>query len=114
MLIPFSRRSGNPELIFESEAGMICPKCGTENADGSRFCKTCGAPLADGTSTAGTAVPTYSNKSSKKALMAVIAVVAVVLVAVLAANLLGLCTLGLLQARGRRLLEGRLRLTLPW
>lgn len=24
---------------------MFCPKCGTENPDGSRYCKGCGAPL---------------------------------------------------------------------
>ncbi|MFL5935631.1 MAG: adenylate/guanylate cyclase domain-containing protein [Gaiellaceae bacterium] len=26
---------------------MICPRCGTENADAARFCNGCGAPLAD-------------------------------------------------------------------
>lgn len=86
---------------------MICPKCGTENADGSRFCKTCGAPLADGASTAGTAVPTYPKKSSKKALVAVIAVVAVVLVAVLAANLLGLVRIGASSSAGSQASGGQ-------
>lgn len=86
---------------------MICPKCGTENADGSRFCKTCGAPLADGTSTAGTAVPMHSNKSSKKALVTVIAVVAVVLVAVLAANLLGLVHIGASSSAGSQASGGQ-------
>ena len=86
---------------------MICPKCGTENADGSRFCKTCGAPLADGASTAGTAVPTYPKKSSKKALVAVIAVVAVVLVAVLAANLLGLVHIGASSSAGSQASGGQ-------
>ena len=26
---------------------MFCPRCGTQNADGTRFCACCGAPLAD-------------------------------------------------------------------
>lgn len=86
---------------------MICPKCGAENADGSRFCKTCGAPLADATSTVYTAVPVYPKKSSKKALVAVIAVVAVVLVAVLAANLLGLVHIGASSSAGSQASGGK-------
>ncbi len=27
---------------------MFCPKCGTENPPGSKFCKTCGNPLGGG------------------------------------------------------------------
>src|SRR4051812_9913914 len=26
---------------------VICPRCGTENADAARFCNGCGAPLTD-------------------------------------------------------------------
>lgn len=31
---------------------MFCPKCGAQNADGSRFCWNCGEPLGTRTSTA--------------------------------------------------------------
>ncbi len=24
---------------------MFCPKCGTKNVDGAKFCAACGAPL---------------------------------------------------------------------
>ncbi|MEE8675191.1 MAG: hypothetical protein SOI12_08285 [Tractidigestivibacter scatoligenes] len=63
--------------------------------------------MADGTSTAGTAVPMHSNKSSKKALVTVIAVVAVVLVAVLAANLLGLVHIGASSSAGSQASGGQ-------
>ena len=70
---------------------MFCPKCGTKNVDGAKFCCGCGAPLgpAPAAPVAGgvgsTAVPAAGVKPRRKKapviIGAVVAVVAVVLVA---------------------------------
>lgn len=63
---------------------MFCPKCGTANPDGSKFCKACGAPLRQ--QAPGTQVTTTSAAPGRRhgkgrlaiALVAVVAAVAVV------------------------------------
>lgn len=36
---------------------MICPKCGSNNSDGTAFCASCGAPLSNEAPTPNGAVP---------------------------------------------------------
>lgn len=72
---------------------MFCPKCGTKNVDGAKFCTGCGAPLGPAPMTAATptgqaarpmvgAVPAAKPKKKVPVIIgAVAAVVAVVLVA---------------------------------
>ena len=69
---------------------MFCPKCGTKNVDGAKFCRGCGAPLAAapaapvaGGSAAAPAATAIKPKR-KKAPFIVGAIVAVVAVALLA------------------------------
>lgn len=37
---------------------MFCPKCGTQNPDGSKFCSGCGQPLAPASQSASQPAPT--------------------------------------------------------
>lgn len=39
---------------------MICPKCGSNNSDGTAFCASCGAPLSNEAPTPNGAVPNNS------------------------------------------------------
>lgn len=70
---------------------MFCGKCGTENLDGTVFCKECGAPLK-GTGTAQSAAATTVTPSSqryKKIGILAIGILAVVVVVILVALLGG-------------------------
>lgn len=72
---------------------MFCGKCGTENADGTKFCKECGQPLentaAKGAATKGTAAkgaaakPSGTAKPMSKGLLVGIIAGAAVLIAVI-------------------------------
>lgn len=71
---------------------LYCGKCGTENPDGSRYCRACGAPLGDAQAgTAAAVVPVTSAGASRRHRAVGIAAVAAVAVAVvlLVTSLLG-------------------------
>ena len=80
---------------------LYCGKCGTENPDGSRYCRACGAPLGDAQTgtpaaaaqagTAAAVVPVTSAGASRRHRAVGIAAVAAVAVAVvlLVTSLLG-------------------------
>ena len=49
----------------KGERIMFCPKCGAQNADGSRFCGKCGEPMNSGNS--GSNLPAVTRSAGKSA-----------------------------------------------
>lgn len=61
---------------------MICPNCGAEDKNGSKFCKKCGTPLPSGENADNKNQNNIQNKSNNKTL--IIAVAAIICVAIVA------------------------------